>query len=257
MTDAEVNLKLAVIGASVLGVIAVGFLILYVIIPVFLVAAAIDFTMRQSYNGKLAIAKSAKDLVTAPDIRSFEARLVDGEVLLAWMVDLPGDARLDIYRVTAHGGGSIDELEMRGSCIHSTGLEFTSDMDSLFRDIGLADDTYYYVPVVSGAVVEKTPLVYHLFDFAKEVQYRTRRTRRVMRGEAVPVVVAPEVIEQIPDLRDEPSRIADDVVAHIRSRHQFDNDLDAAIARISSNEDLTEAEKQEAIELLETRASPI
>lgn len=255
MTDADVNVKLALIAAGVLGVIALGFLMLYVVIPAALIAGVIDFGMRQSYNSKLAKVQSSKELTIAPAIHSFDARIVDGQIVAGWLVDLPGDALLDIYRVTGHGGGSIDELNARGDCIHTTGLELTDSRDQLFVDVGLPDGTYYYVPVVSGLVIEKEPLPYSLFDFAKDVQFRTRRTRLAMRGEAVAVVVAAEVVAQIPDLRDEPSKIADDVMAHIRSRRKFDADLDAAISRINDSGELSEEEKQEAIELLETRAT--
>ena len=257
MTDVEANVKIALIAVSVLGVVALGFFVLYVIAPLFLLACVIDFGMRQSYNSKLAEVQKAGDLTVAPDIQSFEARRVDGDVLIAWLVDLPGDAHLDIYRVTGHGGGSIAELAERGSCIHSTGREFTNTMEELFKDIGLEEGTYFYVPVVSGLVVEKEPLPYSFLDFAKEVQYRTRRNRRAMRGDAIAVEVKSEVVEALPDLRDDAAKIADDVLAHFKTRKQFDVDLDAAIARIKASDDLSEQEKQEAIELVETRATAI
>lgn len=257
MTDGEVNVKLAVIAASIVGIIAVGFLMLYVIIPVFLLASVIDFVMRQGYNTKLAAVQSQGDVSEGPEIHSFDARVVDGEVMIGWLVDIPGDGQLDIFRVSDHGGGSIDDLAARGVCIHSTAHDFTNTRDELFLDAGVPDGTYFYVPVVSGLLVEKEPLPYSFLDFASEVQYRTRRKRIRARGEAVLVEVAPQVVEQLPDLRDAPSRIADDVMSAIRSRRKFDADLDAAISRIESDSDLSEDEKQEAVELLETRAATI
>jgi hypothetical protein len=257
MTDAEANVKIALIAVSVLGVIALGYLVLFVIGPLFLLAVVIDFGMRQSYNTKLAKVQKGTDLVESPNIQSFDARLVEGQVLIGWLTNLPGDARLDIYRVTGHGGGSIAELAERGPCIHSTGRDFTNTKDELLKDAGLEEGTYFYVPVVSGLVIEKEPLPYSFLDFAKEVQYRTRRNRRAMRGDAVVVEIKPEVIEALPDLRDDAAKIADDVLAHFKSRKKLDAELDAAIARINASDDLSVEEKQEAIELIETRATAI
>ena len=254
MSDSDVNVKLAIIVGSVLGVIALGYVVVFVIVPAFLLAAVIDFGMRQSYNAKLVQVRHGADLHEMPHIHSFDVRMLDQQVMIAWIADLPNGSHLDIYRMTEHGGGSVSEIEARGLCIHSTTRERTNSKDELFIDVGLPDGTYFYVPVVSGLSVEREPLPYHFFDFAREVQFRTRRTNVVLRGEAVAMIVAPDAVDVIPDQRNLPTRIADDVKAHIKQRRQFTADLDDAIAQIMSDDDLSEHEKQLAVELLETRA---
>lgn len=246
--------KLAIIIASILGVIVLGYVMLLVVLPAFALAAIVDFGMRQSYNAKLSQVRQRTDLKSSPRILFFDARFADGQVMIAWHADLPNGSRLDIYRVEGHGGGSVDDLQSRGICIHSTGLELTSTKDELFIDFGLPEGAYFYVPIVSGRSVEQEPLSYHFFDFSRHVEFRTRRTDVVVRGEAAGVVVKPEVVEQLPDHRNMPTKIADEIKAQIKQRRQFTSDLDNAVAQIMSDADLDESEKQIAIELLETRA---
>ncbi|WP_420860325.1 hypothetical protein [Algirhabdus cladophorae] len=242
MSDSDVNVKLAIIVGSVLGVIALGYVVVFVIVPAFLLAAVIDFGMRQRYNSKLVQVRQGTDLHDTPHIHNFDVRLVDQQVMIAWIADLPNGSHLDIYRVTEHGGGSVSDLEARGICIHSTTRELTNSKDELFVDVGLPDGTYFYVPVVSGLSVEREPLPYHFFDFARDVQFRTRRTNVVLRGDAVAIIVTPDVVEAIPDHRNLPARIADDVKAHIKQRRQFAADLDEAVAQIMTDDDFSEHE---------------
>lgn len=256
MNDKEMAVKLAFIFAGLIGAIALGYLVIFVIAPLFILATIIDFGMRQTYNKKLTSVQSSAELTEGPRIHSFDARYHEGEIVVGWLLDLPRDAVLDIYRTNDHGGGSIENIDERGVCIHTTGVEFTNSMDDAFIDKGLPDGTYYYVPVVSGTEVVKEPLSYHFLDFAKEVRFRTRRKQRRYRGEAVAVTTTPEAKKEIEDSRDEATKIADGVLAHFRERKKFDADLDAAISRIKESNELNEEEKQEAIELIETRAAP-
>ncbi|MEJ8563289.1 hypothetical protein QTO30_20100 [Yoonia sp. GPGPB17] len=254
MSDSEAYAKIAFILAVVLGVIALGYVMVFVVAPLLLLAVIIDFGMRQSYNAKLVKVIEQSDLNEVPHIHSFEARMVDQQVLIAWIADLPNDSHLEIYRVSGHGGGSVGDLEARGVCIHSTTREVTGSKDELFIDMGVAEGLHFYVPVVSGRSVEREPLPYQFLGFSKEVQFRTRRRNVVLRGEAFAVNVAPAVVAALSDTRDLPSRIADDVKVQIKQSRQFAANLNDAIAGIMSDDDLTEDEKQLAVELLETRA---
>ena len=257
MTDQEAFAKITIAILFVVGVVALGYLVIFVLVPLFVLAAVIDFFIRQSYNRKLEEARRASDLVTRPKIHDFDARFHEGRVVIAWLVDLPGDAVMDIYRVEGSGSGSIADIEARGTCIHTTKLEFTDNMEQMLVDVGLPEGTYYYVPVLSGLVVEKEPLPYSFLDFATQVQFSQRRNRCCFRGDAVAVTVADDKPQALPDLRDEAHRLADNILEEFRGRKKRDADLDAAISRIRVSSDLTETEKQAAIELLETRAETI
>ena len=256
MTDQEAMVKVAFLVAAGLAVVAVGYVVIFVVAPLFVLGMVIDFGMRQSYKKKLAEAKASPDLIKGPRLHDFEARFHEGEVLIGWLADLPGAAGMDIYRLTDHGGGTVDDIEMRGLCIHSTRVEFTESKSQLVADPGLEDGTYFYVPVLYGLVIEKEPLSYSFFDFASEVKYRQRKYRVRFRGDAGAVTVEPETVPEIPDLRDAATKMADDILAGFRDRKKLDADLDAAMARIRASDDLTEEEKLEAIELLETRSAP-
>ncbi len=254
MSDTEGMIKLAIIALVIAGAVAVGSFVVVVVVPLFLLGCVVDYGMRQGYNKKLAAIQGSPELIKGPAIRDFEARIVEGEVLIAWLVDLPGDAALEIYRVEGPAGGSLDELGERAVCIHSTGVEFTHNRDMTLTDHDLSPGRYTYFPVVSGLTIQKEPLPYSFFDFANEVQFRTRKNRNRLRGESSIVEVLDPSVNQLLDQRDPATKMADDVLAHFRERKKFDADLDIAIARITDSSDLTEAEKQEAIELIETRS---
>lgn len=254
MTDNEAYAKLGIVVAVVLGAVAIGYLVVIVVLPLFLLGALIDYGMRRSYNKKLAEVRRSPDLIKGPVIHDFEARFVDGEVLIAWFCDLPGDAALEIYRIVGPAGGAISEMGDRALCIHTTGRELTNNRDEVFIDPGLEPGRYSYVPVVSGLVVEKEPIEYSFFDFAPKVQFIQRKNRRKLRGEASVVDVPSQKVQALPDERDAATKMADDVLTHLRERKKFDSEIDAAIDRIKASHDLTEDEKAEAIELIETRA---
>ena len=257
MSVNELAAKVAAIVAIVIGVVALGYVIVFAIAPIFLLASTIDFGFRKKYNDKVAALQGPKDLIDAPDIHDFGARAIDGRVMLAWLVDLPKGAQLDIYRLTGSGGGAIDDLKQRGECIHSTGLEFTNDLSEVYFDDGLPNGTYFYVPVVSGMRIERTPDPYPFLSFSREVHFSTRRTRVEIRGEASRVEVVPEEIAALPDTRDAASVLKDEVVNAIKGRKQLESELDAAIQQIRDDVELTDDEKSEAIELIETRAGSI
>lgn len=257
MSDNELAAKMAVIVAVVIGVIALGYVIVFAIAPIFVVASVIDFGFRHKYNEKLDAIQGSDELDQGPRIHSFDARMHEGRIIIGWMTDLPGDAYLDIYRVTGSGGGSVSEIAARGECILSTGREVTQDMSELFVDEDLPQGSYFYVPVVSGLRITKEPLSYSFLGFMREVQFITRKTRVAIRGEAVRVDVAPTEPIALPDARDPAAKLADEVLEQFQARKKFDADLDAAIDRIRENSDLTDEEKAEAIELMETRATSI
>lgn len=255
MTDAEAFTKVAIIALAIGGIVMIGYLAVVFVLPVFLVAAVIDYRIRQSYNKKLAAVTGSRDLITGPYIHDFEARFVDGDVLIAWCCDLPGNSVLEIYRVEGMAGGSLSSLGDRAVCIHSTGVELTNNRDMLVVEKGLTPGCYSYIPFVEGLVVEKEPLPYSFFDFSTEVKFLRRKKTKRLRGEASVVDVPDPRAMALPDDRDPATKIADDVLAHFRERKKFDADIDAAIARIEASDDLTDAEKQEAIELIEIRAA--
>jgi hypothetical protein len=257
MSDSELNAKIAVIIAVIIGIIALGYVIVFAIAPIFVVASLIDFGFRQKYNQKLDAIKGSNTLNQTPSIHSFDARLVDGRVIIAWLVDLPGNAQLDIYRMTRTGGGTVAEISGQGDCILSTGREFTNDLSEVFYDDGLPEDTYFYIPVVSGMQIKKEPLSYSFLSFAREVQFSTRKSNIQIRGEAARVDVLQDVPKAISDERDEATKLADEVLAVFKERKKLDVNLDAAISRIKNSTDLSDDEKIEAIELMETRAESL
>jgi len=257
MSDNELTAKVAVIGAVVIGIIALGYVIIFVIAPIFVVASIIDFGFRQKYNEKLDAIRGSDELDQGPDILCFEARMHEGRIVAGWMANLPNGAQLDIYRLTGSGGGSIDEIAARGTCVLSTGREVTSDRSEVFYDDGLPHGVYYYVPVASGLRIKKDPQPYSFLSFARELQFITRKTRTAIRGEACRVDFVPEEPKALPDTRDDASKLKDEVLEVIKGRKRQDAQLDAAIAKIQQDDDLTEDEKAEAIELMETRAASI
>lgn len=257
MSDNELAAKLAFILAVVIGTIALGYVIVFAVAPIFVVASVIDFGFRHSYNEKFAAIQGSDELDQGPGIMAFEARLIHGRVAIGWLVDLPGDAHLDIYRLTGSGGGSIDEIVARGTCMYSTGREYTDETSEGFYDDGLAYGTYYYVPVVSGMRIKKDPVSYSFLSFARELHFITRKTRVAVRGEAVRVDVAASEPIALPDGRDDAAKLADEVLEQFQARKKFDAELDAAISRIRDSDELSEEEKAEAIELMETRAASI
>lgn len=257
MSNNELAAKLALTVAVLVGIVALGSVIIFAVAPIFVAASIIDFFYRQKYNEKLDAIKGSDELDQGPSIKSFDARLHEGRVIVAWFVDLPGNAQLDVYRLTGTGGGAIEEIVARGTCVISTGREMTENMSEAFYDDGLPEGVYYYVPVASGMRIKKEPISYSFLSFARELQFSTRRRQVTVRGEAVAVHVADARPKALPDTRNDVTRLADDVLAQFESRKKFDAELDAAIARITESSDLTEEEKAEAIELMETRAASI
>lgn len=256
MSDNELYAKLGVLIAGVVAVFLVGWMLLVFVGPIFLGLALVDTIMRQAYGPKLKAVKSAGDLVEEPSVEDFDARILDGNVAVGWVVNLPGDAHMDIYRLEGSPAGHLDEIETRGICVHSTKTEITGSREALFIDYDAPDGVLFYAPILRGMRVEKVPLDYSFFDFAREVQYRTKRKRVEMRGQPSRVVYQrnPEPVA-LPDERDEAEKMAEEIVSSLVARKTFDSQLDAAITRINANSELTEQEKLEAIELLETRAA--
>ncbi len=257
MSDNELAAKMAVIVAIVIGVIALGYVIVFAVAPIFVLASIIDFGFRQKYNGKLDAARGSSALDQGPNILRFEARMHEGRVAIAWFAELPNGAQLDIYRLTGSGGGSSSEIAARGTCVLSTARELTSDASEVFYDDGLPFGTYFYVPVASGLQIKKEPLPYSFLSFARDLQYITRKSRVAVRGEASRVQFEQEEPIALPDTRDPASKLKDEVLEVIKGRKKLDAELDAAIIKIKQDNDLTDDEKAEAIELMETRAASI
>lgn len=254
MSDQETAAKFALAGAIFIAVIAFGYFMILVVAPLLVVGLVIDTIMRVRYNRKLAnLQVETRNAVTRPAISSFDARYHEGQVIIAWLVDLPKGTSLDIYRSFETPRGTFDDVSDYAVCIHSTSLDFTNTMDDVFIDHEAKEGVQYYIPVIAGMHVEKTPVPYSLFSFSREIQFTTKKKRINARGDAVRVEIAPHVEKVIEDHRDEATRVTDEILTAITKRKNRDSHLDAAIARIQENSDLTEAEKQEAIELLETR----
>ena len=257
MTDTELNAKIAVLFAGIVVVGAVAYFAVIVLIPLFVIGVIVDAFMRSSYKGKVAAAKAKGGLLVAPVVHDFEARLHDGEILIAWNLELPDQAYMDIYRLVGQNSGDLEEITSRGVCIHSTGVEATNSKADLFTDHDAPEGVLYYIPVLYGKSVEKRILDYGFFSFYASVQYTTRRNSVVVQGHASRVVNEIEAPLALPDVRGEAEKMADEILTSIKARKAQNAELDGAIARIKASPDLSDAEKLEAIELLETRATGV
>ena len=255
MGDAETNSKIVLIVVAIFALVAIAYFSVFVLLPIFFVMVVIDIFMRMNYKGKVAAAKAKGGLDTAPDVLDFEARQHEGLIKIAWSVKLPAQAYMDIYRLEGQSSGSLEEIAQRGTCIHSSGLEVTQNLDALFIDYDAPEAVLYYIPVLHGQRVEKRILDYSFLSFYGSVQYTTRRKAVALLGPASRVVHELESAPMsLPDERDDAAKMADEILSSIKARKKMDAQLDAAIQRIRQSADLSETEKAEAIELLETRA---
>lgn len=256
MTDSEMALKGAAIFAGLIAMVFIGYFAVFVVVPLFIAGVIIDQIMRASYPAKVKAARAKGGLHVAPAVHDFEARLHDGQILVAWLLDLPGEAYMEIYRLTGQVSGEFGDIRARGVCVHTSGLELTNSRDDIFTDHDAPEGVLYYVPVLYGKSVEKRILDYGFFSFYGSVQYTTRRKSVVVLGSASRVVNEPAPAPMaLPDDRDDATKMADDILQSIKTRKEQDQQLDGAIERIKSSPDLNEAEKLEAIELLETRSA--
>lgn len=236
-------------------VLAVGAVAVFVVVPLFVIALIIDSLMRSSYNRKLkAYEAGAGKAVSEPAISSFDTRYHEGQVLVGWLVELPEGTKLEIFRrspgMNDADGGALD----LGTCIHSTGNEYTYSKDDLFIDHEAGEGVHVYTPVIEGQHVVKTPIPYSLFNFMTRLEFTSRKLPISARGNSVRLVVPGQIEEKaIVDHRDDATRLADDILGVIAERKQRENSLDLAIARIRDDASLSDDEKEEAIELLETR----
>lgn len=255
MTDAELNVKITAIFAGVIALVVIGYFAVFILLPLFVLGVVVDQVMRVRYKGKVKEAEARGGLISTPVIYNFETQAHDGQILIAWMLDLPMQAYMDIYRLVGQTSGDLAEIQSRGTCIHTTGLELTNSKDDLFTDYDAPDGVLYYVPVLYGQRLEKRILDYGFFSFYGRAQYTTRRKSVVLVGHASRVVYEPNTTPlALPDDRDEATKMADEILTSIKARKEMGTQLDAAIDRIRASGDLTDAEKAEAIELLETRS---
>ncbi len=253
MQEEAMMLKIVAIVLGGIAALYLGMMALMVIAPLFLVAVVIDTAMRSAYNRKLDDVRKQGELVIGPDLDAFDARIVDGQVLVGWRASLPHGAHLDIYRLTGSGGGSASEIQERGTCVHSTTTEQGDRPETVFIDYGVAQGAYFYVPVVSGLEKRRTPIDYSFLAFYRELQFRERKSTIRARGDAVYVDVS-NAEPVIADDREPTEKLVDEILGEIRERRKIEEDLDVAIERIRISVDLSDEEKEEAIELLETRA---
>ncbi|MEO1703707.1 MAG: hypothetical protein AAFR71_16800 [Pseudomonadota bacterium] len=255
MTDNEAMAKGVTAIAIIIGVIAIGYVALIIVLPLTIVGLIIDCWMRKKYNRALRdYEKDQETAIAKPAISMFDAKMVDGEVLIGWLVDLPDGTSLDIYRSENGPGGAFDDVAEYAQCIHSTRRDYTADKDDLFVDHSAPDGVVYYVPVIAGTHIERTPIDYSLFDFSRKLQFTERKRKFNARGDAVRVEVTREFMPlEVEDMRDDTAKMTDDILSAIADRKSRERSLDEAITRIKNADDLSEAEKAEAIELLETR----
>lgn len=254
MNDTELAAKMFIAFASFVAIVMLGQVMIFVGAPLFVIGCVIDTILRGKYNSNLALLKrEAGKTVAQPAISSFDARCHEGKVVVAWLVDLPEGATLDIYRSFDTPGGSHEDVQDFATCVHSTSLDFTNTIDDAFIDHGAREGVQYYIPVIAGLHVSKTPIPYSFFSFSTSVQFTTKKVRVNARGDAVRVELKPHVEREIIDGRDDATKATDEILVAIHERKKRDASLDAAIARIRENANLTDEEKDEAIELLETR----
>lgn len=253
MQEEAMMLKIVAIVLGGIAALYLGAMVLLAIAPLFLVAVIVDAAMRSTYNRKLHQVRKHGELIIGPDLDAFDARFVDGQVLVGWRASLPHGSHLDIYRLTDSGGGSASEIQERGTCAHSTTTERGDRPETVFIDHGVPKGVYFYVPIVTGLEVRRTPIEYSFLAFFREVQFRERKNTICARGDAAYVEVS-NAEPVIADDREPADKLVDEILGDIRARRRVEEGLDVAIERIRISVDLSDEEKEEAIELLETRA---
>ncbi|MBZ0130803.1 MAG: hypothetical protein K8F59_17030 [Rhodobacteraceae bacterium] len=253
MTDLQAIGRIFIGVAIIVGLFAFGYIFVFVILPVSVLVLAIDFSMRYRYNAKLQALIEKGGLTKTPKLDSFEVRLHEGKILIGWKADLPNGATLSIYRLEGSAKGTVADIEENGECLLSTTLEMTDRMDNILIDHDAPDGVLYYVPTIFGESIEERPLDYSFLDFFKDVKFSTRKSDIWVRGQGVRLEYQREPAV-LPDGRDEAVKMADDILQSMRERKKREFELDAAVERIRQSPDLSDAEKEEAVELLETHA---
>jgi hypothetical protein len=257
MSDAEGITKVAFIMVGLAGFIALGYFLTFVVVPLVLLVIAVDTVMRTSYQSKVKKLDAQGSLDERPEIQNFDARIHDGQIIIAWMTDLPKGSSLDIYRLPHDVAGTASEVIEKGLCVHSTTRDFTNDLSEVFVDHDAPYGVHYYIPVVKGTAVERQIIPYTFLSFYGGVKLRERKKAYSSRGDAVRIdYKAPAQQVELPDGRSDVSKTADEIVAGMLERKRRDSELDEAIAKIRANEELSDSEKHEAIEILETQAEP-
>ena len=257
MSDAEGIAKVALVMAGLAVLVALGYFLTFVVIPLALIVVVIDTVMRANYNNKVKKLVAKGSLDERPEIQNFDARFHDGQIIIAWLTDLPKGSSLDIYRLPHDVAGTASEVIEKGLCVHSTTRDFTNDLSEVFVDHDAPYGVHYYIPVVKGTAVERQIIQYTFLSFYGQVKFRERKKAYSSRGDAVRIdYKAPAQQVELPDGRSDVSKTADEIVAGMLERKRRDNELDEAIAKIRANPELSDSEKHEAIEILETQAEP-
>ena len=254
MDEKHITQAIAVF-AGLAGVVALGYLAVFVLIPLTIVVVLIDTMFRSSYNKKLKEVKAGTDLYAGVQLQQLEAVVHEGFPVIGWKVSLPRDSFLEIYRLENQPSGLASSVQEKGTCIHTVFHDGRSEYDGFFVDKDAPNGLLFYAAVLTGKFVEKRPLDYHFMDFSRQVQYSTRRETICVVAHVAQVNYVVDIQEPLilEDDRDEATIAAEEILQSINERKNFDTRLDAAIDKINSTEGLSDVEKNEAIELLETR----
>ncbi len=248
---AQVLLALVVLA----GIIALGYLIVFILIPLAIVISLIDLMFRSSYNKKLKEVKTGNDLYAGVQLQQFEAVIHDDLPVVGWKASLPRNSFLEVYRLENQPSGSVASVKENGIRIHTIFHDGPNEYDGIFVDRDAPKGLVFYAAVLSGQVTEKRPRDYHFMDFSRQVQYSTRKETIRAVADVAQVNYQAEIQEPLvlEDDRDAATIAAEEILQSISQRKDFDVKLDAAIDKINTTGGLSAVEKQEAIELLETR----
>lgn len=247
--------KIVVAVIILIGVMALGGLIIFYVLPVFVVGFIINFFMKSSYDEKLKQVKAGGAIFVGPQLHEFDAWVLDGDPVVTWKASLPSGARLEIFRMQDQVYGTVAEVEEHGTCIHSLTGAGSILNEGHLNDHDAPNGTLFYVPIISGMVIEKKPLDYHFFDFSREVQYSERKNAMAACGNAIRVRNLEVMYEPLglPDDRDDVAKMAEGILQSFAERKTLNTQLDREIEKINQSDELSDAEKREAIEYLETR----
>ena len=241
--------------AVLAGIVALGYLVIFVLIPLTIVIVLIDMMFRSSYNKKLKEVKARNDLYAGVQLQQFEAVIHDGFPVVGWKVSLPRDSLLEVYRLDNQPSGSASSVQENGTCVNTVFHDGRSEYDGFFVDNEAPSGLLFYAAVLTGKFIEKKPLDYHFMDFSREVKYSTRRETICAVAHVAQINNLGEITEPLilEDDRDEATISAEEILQSISERKDFNTKLDTAIETINSTKGLSDTEKNEAIELLETR----
>ena len=248
------TVKLGIALAIISALAFVGYFFILFVLPVILLVLLVDLFFRLKHNRLVEeFIKEYKPVL--PQLLDFHVCEIQGAPHIAWDAELPASSFIEIYRLTDEMGRNLDDICKRGTMIeNSTKPQAITESDFVI-DHDAPTGTVIYHSVLGGKKVEKKPIEYPFMSFRREVQYTTRKTNYVAMGSAVRLrrelsVVDIEVLEDAAPYT--AKQMANDIVAQMFERKRQEAELEEALHEIDSNHELTEAEKNEAKELLET-----